>query len=160
MKIIKEFPMYLINKEGSIYSKYKNKYMTPVITPEGYYKVALIEKGKRKNCWLHRLIGESFIPNPHNKTTINHKNGIKTDNRLSNLEWATQGENNVHAIVTELNKKAKKVKQISKETGAVLNIFRSGCMAAKKTKQSTSANIHSVLKGNRRSAGGFRWEYA
>jgi len=47
---------------------------------------------------IHRLVAQAFIPNPENKRTVNHKNGIRDDNRLCNLEWTTHSENNIHSF--------------------------------------------------------------
>jgi hypothetical protein len=63
-----------------------------------YLAVTLTYKKKQTNKYIHRLIAESFILNPLNKHFVNHKNGIKTDNRITNLEWVTFQENVNHAI--------------------------------------------------------------
>jgi len=68
----------------------------------GYYTVGLHYNGVSRTTKVHRLILESFIINYENKIDVNHKNGIKTDNRLENIEWATRSENIIHAFRTGL----------------------------------------------------------
>ena len=68
------------------------------ISKRGYLRVSLCKNGKHKNCSVHRLLAKICIPNPENKMTINHKDGNKLNNCISNLEWNTQLENNQHAI--------------------------------------------------------------
>lgn len=75
--------------------------------PTGYLYVAFNVSGKLKNSFVHRLVATAFIPNPENKPTVNHKNGDKEDNRIENLEWATQYENNLHGRTMGLIKGAK-----------------------------------------------------
>ena len=68
----------------------------------GYSTVLLSLSGQVKACYIHRLVAEAFIPNPDSKRTVNHINGIKSDNRVENLEWCTYSENMVHAFKSNL----------------------------------------------------------
>lgn len=77
--------------------------MKPHISDGDYYKTVLVIEGKNKNVRVHRLIAETLIPNPDNKPTVNHINGVKSDNRACNLEWATHSEQMIHATRMGLN---------------------------------------------------------
>ena len=68
----------------------------------GYFYVILYKNKKPKSITIHRLVAEAFIKNPQGKRTINHINGVKADNRLSNLEWNTYSENHKHAYANGL----------------------------------------------------------
>ncbi len=63
-----------------------------------YQFLLLHNCGKTQNKYVHRMVAEAFIPNPHNKKTVNHKDGNKHNNHVDNLEWATQSENAYHAF--------------------------------------------------------------
>lgn len=74
------------------------------LTKDGYARVNLYKEGKGKDFRVCRLVATHFIDNPDNKPTVNHINGIKTDDCVENLEWATLNENMKHAYDTQLKK--------------------------------------------------------
>lgn len=78
--------------------------LTPKLTDRGYSRVELKIDGRSNSYRVHRLVAQAFIPNPEGKPEINHINGVKTDNRVENLEWCTRSENMLHAFATGLKK--------------------------------------------------------
>lgn len=87
---------YSIDREGNVFGFKRGKYLSTRLN-KGYTVVGLCKNNRMKTHKIHRLIATQFIPNPDGKATVNHINGIKTDNRIENLEWATQQENDSHA---------------------------------------------------------------
>lgn len=67
-----------------------------------YFIIKLSNEGKNKTHFVHRLVAEAFLPNPNNLPIVNHKNSIKTDNNIENLEWVSNSENVKHAIKNKL----------------------------------------------------------
>jgi hypothetical protein len=109
-EIWKSIDEYGDKYEVSNLGRFRNKNGTllkPFITHGGYLMIALCNKGTKTNIRLHRLIAKMFIPNPDCKPEVNHKNGIKTDNRAINLEWCTKSENMKHAYKNGLQAKGK-----------------------------------------------------
>ena len=95
---------YSVSSEGRIRNNETGMILTPIKMPKGYTKVNLHYGGERKGYQVHRLVAMAFIPNPENKPQVNHKNGVKDDNRVTNLEWVTGEENLRHAYETGLQR--------------------------------------------------------
>ena len=132
----------------------------------------LCYNNKTKVITIHRLVAEAFIANPKNKPQVNHKNGIKNDNRVENLEWCTASENQLHAYANNLtkkykgidnhhygkpSKKRKKVYQYDLQ-GNFIKEWESAVEAANKLKIS-QGNISSCCRGERKITGGCMWQY-
>ena len=148
--------------------KEKEKILSNCVDNNGYIRVVLFKECKGKNVRVHRLVAEAFIPNLEDKRVVNHINGIKTDNRVENLEWCTYGENAKHAWNNGLNsvsqnvidsaKKrfSKKVNQYTKE-GVFVKQWES-ITEARKTLE--IEHIGDCCLGKNKSAGGYVWKYA
>lgn len=142
-------------QKGKILKFNKNNY-------GGYYRVCLCKDGKSKSYWVHRLIALTFIDNPQNKETVNHINGNKLDNRLENLEWATQKEQveHMHNVlgVPYSNYKychIKKRKRIIRNDGKIYNSL----IEAKRDLKNKNAHITEVCQGKLKTTCGYSFKF-
>ena len=94
---------YFVFTDGTIYNATTKHKMSQCKDKDGYMNVCLSHQGKHWTIHVHRLVANAFIPNPDNKPEVNHKNGKKHDNNVSNLEWSTAKENVQHAYSTGLH---------------------------------------------------------
>lgn len=98
-------------KTLNYYNRGCEKFLKPRDNTKGYFIVALYKNGIRKYYSLHRLVANTFIPNPDNKPCINHIDEIKTNNIIENLEWCTVKENNIHGSKLERNAKSNRERE-------------------------------------------------
>lgn len=138
----------------------------------GYSIVSMKTKGGWKNHLVHRLIAMCFLDNPENKPCVNHKDGDKKNNTVSNLEWCTYSENELHSHrvlgkttsrdhlerMREIHvaKASQTVKQVD-ERGDVVAVYKSEAEASRITGIS-QGNISECCTGRRKKAGGYKWE--
>lgn len=127
--------------------------------PKPMYHVELWKDNKRVVRMIHRLVAETFIPNPDGKPQVNHKDGNRMNNSVENLEWATCAENSEHAYRTGLAKPTgcKAVRDTNKLTGSVVE-YQSIEEAARALQGNPDA-IRAALKGRSASSCGYTWEY-
>lgn len=103
-----EFPKYLINRNGRIYSLYRNMYLKESECSKGYYRYSLTNyKGDLIRQEGQRFVAQAWLPNPENKPTVDHINRNPKDNRVENLRWATWSENQSNRINSLMQRKRK-----------------------------------------------------
>lgn len=181
-KRIEGTDFYDVSNEGRVRSRnYLGHGTTKVLAlakdHKGYLRVRLFFGSRRKNCKVHRLVAEAFIPNPGGLPEVNHKDGDKTNNRVDNLEWSTAHDNTVHAYRSGLKEETRKssrrlgqtkgkealskymeihkipVVAVNLQTGEETE-YESATEAARRLGVPQS-NVWKALNGQRRSAGGY-----
>lgn len=164
---------YEVTDDGRLYSIRSAKFLRPSIDKSGYRYYVISINGHRETHKAHRLVAQAFLPNPYNKPSVNHKNGVRTDNRVQNLEWATMKEQandpltraHVEAVNAKTDYRAMGAKRdygrrrtkVVEASGAV-KIYNS----LKEAAEAQGANYHKASEcanGKRKTAGGVVFRY-
>lgn len=155
MKDIDVLSRYKVDIYGNVYGR--DGIMSTSIDKYGYERCLMYyDDGKRRNTLVHRLVAKNFIPNPDNKPQVNHIDGNKLNNCVSNLEWVDNFENAQHARLNNLYTKAIRVQQYDLN-GNLINTFDSLAFASEYINRSSSG-ISECLNGKRKTCGGYIWK--
>lgn len=172
-KKIEGYPLYSVSNFGQIRNDKTNKILKGGPDTYGYPIVILCNNGQKRTRTVHRIVAEAFIPNPQNKPQVNHIDGDKKNNCISNLEWVTNQENSDHfwrvldckehrAKLSRVHKgkgllsdnpRATSVRRI--EDGRIFGTIKEAAAAC----GVTYTHIGSACRGYRKSAGGYHWEF-
>lgn len=160
--------LYKVSNLGRILSlNYRRTGKAEVMNPnedtDGYLRVKLSKNGENKTCYVHRLIAQTFIPNPENKPEVNHIDEDKTNNKVDNLEWKWHKDNINHGTHNERSAKARTNGKLSKR---VLQLSLSGELICEwESTQECGRNgfcqgaVSECCQGKRKSHKGFRFMY-
>lgn len=148
---------------GKGFANHKGRILKQSISKRGYKTIT--NHSGLPSQQVHRLVAMAFIDNPQNKPQVNHIDGNKTNNNVSNLEWCDNSENQLHAYRSGLQNHScfsgrprRKVEQIDKETGVVIQVFESISDAEKVV--GIHSNIGMCCRGQRNYAKGYKWRFA
>lgn len=151
---------YMVSNKGRVMSlkdPNKPKILKTFMNRKGYIRINLLKNGKMKQVFVHRLVAEAFIGEICNGMTVNHIDGNKANNNVSNLEIVTQSENALHSCYV-LGNGIRPVYMLDKDTFEVLREFPSIILASKEMRIDDGA-IYKVCSNQRNFAGGYSWVF-
>ena len=161
---VKRLEYTRVDKIGREYHNKERILKSSLDSAGGYLKVYLFDNESRmKSIKVHRLVAKAFIPNPENKTQVNHKDEVKTNNCVENLEWVTLKENMNYGTRNERISKAtckrlsKPVAQYTK-TGELIEVYPSASEAGRQLGFS-QGNISTAARGEQKTSYGYIWKY-
>ena len=156
--------VYRVDENGNVFSCWRNRLLKAHDNGIGYLQVSLSSRDKHgkivvKFKKVHRLVAEQFLPNPNNYTDVNHKDGNKSNNHVSNLEWCTHSENIFHSFF--VRGKVQDANHVKKPIICLNNVkvYQSAVEAANELGLFTS-NISMICNGKSKSTKGFRFRFA
>lgn len=158
------------NQHGKYFVEKEEKILKQFIQKKGYLRISLSQNGESKFLQVHRLVAQAFINNPDNKETVNHINGIKTDNSVKNLEWCTNAENLQHSYMIGLRKSNDDILRKNREKQMVkINQYTLDGKFIKKWESLNSiqrelgypyGNIARCCNGVYKKSHGYKWKFA
>ena len=152
-KVIKDYPLYSISTHGRVMKNSNRKIMKPSLKPNGYMSINLFTSdGRRKKELVHRLVAITFIPNDKHLPQVNHIDGVRNNNVLSNLEWVTIQENIAKSSVP---RRIKVLKKNLEEVGCFDSI-QDACRKLGLTDSNVSCCLHG---GKQKSHRGYVFEF-
>lgn len=158
-KTIDGFSNYEVSKDGEVRNANTKYILKGRLSKSGYFQVSIKDDntGKFKNQYIHRLTALAFIENPENKPQVNHKDGVKTNNTDTNLEWSTASENQKHRHSIGIIQTSQR--KVGKFDGDKIIASYDSIVEAARAEGSPRVSIDSVLGGRRKTLRGFKWKY-
>lgn len=169
---IKDFPNYYVTETGDVYSRFTGRILKKKLSlaKNGYLRVNVCRNHKKYIKLVHRLVAETFIPNPKKKHDVNHIDGNKQNNNVENLEWATRSENELHAYrvlgkkpnCPNINKFGKDstraiIVQQLKDSKVIAEFY--GAREASRITGIPRNSIYQCCQGKSKTGGGYIWKY-
>ena len=152
--VIEDFPNYEVNNYGEVRNRKTGRILKQQINEKGYHTVTLYKDYIPYNQRVHRLVANAFYDGDHDGLDVNHIDGNKSNNHLSNLEICTRKHNIIHAFSTGLKQPSRRKKVRVVETGEVYESIRA-CGRALGLDQTS---ITQCLKGRQKTCGGYHFE--